>query len=286
MTDWIGELSPRARVLVASSSLPLALGHFRCAPGDPAWGQVNRIGDVAHVVVPRTSVAITPMGAPTLAADANRALVYAAGQEYRRARLDPRGDDSLFVAVGEAALEAIAGPDRGGAPGAGVGTTADRPCPAAVFAALQTLRATAATADRLVVEEMLVAVVAEVLGVDAGDRPTPAARRQAEVVRSLLAARFREPLSLAEVADAVGVSPYHLHRRFRAATGWTIHAYREHLRLREGLAAVVDGAEDLAAVAHELGFASHSHFTARFRRAFGMTPSTVRRRGPRATARS
>lgn len=88
-----------------------------------------------------------------------------------------------------------------------------------------------------------------------------------------------------ELAAEVGVSPYHLHRRFRAATGWTAHAYRDHLRLREGLARVLDGEPDLSALAFDLGYASHSHFTTRFRRAFGATPSQVRRDGGVTTRR-
>jgi len=43
--------------------------------------------------------------------------------------------------------------------------------------------------------------------------------------------------------------------------------------------AVLDGC-DLTAIALEAGFASHSHYTARFRRVFGCTPTALRRGGP------
>ena len=36
-------------------------------------------------------------------------------------------------------------------------------------------------------------------------------------------------------------------------------------------------ADDLTELAMDLGFSSHSHFSARFRRAFGLTPSEFRR---------
>jgi AraC family transcriptional regulator len=74
----------------------------------------------------------------------------------------------------------------------------------------------------------------------------------------------------------VRVSVFHLCRTFRAVTGQTIHAYRTQLRLRAALERV-EYASDLSAVALDLGFSSHSHFTAAFRRAFGVTPSGVRR---------
>jgi AraC-like DNA-binding protein len=40
---------------------------------------------------------------------------------------------------------------------------------------------------------------------------------------------------------------------------------------------VIDTSRDLAAIGVDLGFSSHSHFTAAFRACFGVTPSTLRR---------
>lgn len=284
VSEWIGELSSRVSVLATSDELPVLLGHFRCAPGDPAWGEVNYVGDVAHVVFPRTAVRISPVDEAPLTTDANRVLLYDAGQRYRRALLDPRGDDCLFVALGPDAVARL-----GGAVVQTDGTAQrfvrrDRTCPADVWASLHRVRSlsSAPARDQLAVDELLLGLVEGVLGpggspsaAGPGDDPAPLA----EAVRAVLARRYRERLTLPELAAEVGVSPYHLHRRFRAATGWTIHAYRDHLRLREGLARVLDGEPDLSAVAFDLGYASHSHFTARFRRVFGATPSQVRRDG-------
>lgn len=283
-TAWMGELSPRAAVLVASESLPLVVGRFRCDPDDPAWREVNWIGPVPHVVFPRTAVAITPLGRPTVAADANRVVLYDAGQEYRRAPLDPRGDDCLFVALGPEAAEGFQGTAALLDPAGRRFATSSVGLPAAAALSLRLLVADAASPqdDGLRTDELLVDLLSGILGTPAvgtGDSST------AEAVRMVLAGRFREPLTLADVAAAVGMSPYHLHRRFRAETGWTIHAYRDHLRLREGMVRVLEGERDLAALGCDLGYASHSHFTHRFRRAFGLTPSALRTAGAR-TARS
>jgi AraC-like DNA-binding protein len=55
------------------------------------------------------------------------------------------------------------------------------------------------------------------------------------------------------------------------------------LRLRASLERLAAGAVDLTALALELGFSSHSHFTDSFRKEFGCTPSAIRcDRTPRA----
>ena len=56
----------------------------------------------------------------------------------------------------------------------------------------------------------------------------------------------------------------------------TLTSYRHALRLRLGLDAVRDRTIPLTDVALDLGFCSHSHFTAVFHRHFGITPSQFR----------
>lgn len=58
-----------------------------------------------------------------------------------------------------------------------------------------------------------------------------------------------------------------------------IHCYLNGLRLRAALELVVEGTGDLGELALELGFSSHSHFTAAFRKEFGMSPRAVRTAG-------
>ncbi|MGH3113830.1 MAG: helix-turn-helix domain-containing protein [Gaiellaceae bacterium] len=74
-------------------------------------------------------------------------------------------------------------------------------------------------------------------------------------------------------------SPFHLARVFRERTGFSIHGYRNQLRLRSSLDGLFEPDVDLALLARRLGYSSHSHFTDSFRRAFGAPPSAVRRAG-------
>jgi AraC-like DNA-binding protein len=66
--------------------------------------------------------------------------------------------------------------------------------------------------------------------------------------------------------------------RWRAATGETIARTLLRVRLALALERLGDGEDDLARLAVDLGFAHHSHFTARFRAAYGVPPSVARRR--------
>jgi AraC-like DNA-binding protein len=114
----------------------------------------------------------------------------------------------------------------------------------------------------------------------AGARSRPGApcsqsRWLAERAREVLARRYRENTSVRELAEEVGCSVFHLCRVFRIETGLTLHQYRHRLRLAASLSRVVRG-DDLSSVACDLGYASHSHFTERFRTAFGLTPSRYR----------
>lgn len=63
--------------------------------------------------------------------------------------------------------------------------------------------------------------------------------------------------------------------------GTTIHDYLRRQRLRAALEPLAETSTDLARLALDLGFSSHSHFTGAFRREFGRTPSPARDRlGP------
>jgi AraC family transcriptional regulator len=83
-------------------------------------------------------------------------------------------------------------------------------------------------------------------------------------------------MSLRELSQRCGLSVFHLCRAFHELTGRTIAGYRRQLRLRAALNTVRDSTRQLTDIALDAGFYSHSHFTAVFKREFGVTPSAVR----------
>jgi AraC-like DNA-binding protein len=79
------------------------------------------------------------------------------------------------------------------------------------------------------------------------------------------------PVTLAEVAQAAGLSPFHAARLFTQTTGLPPHAWRNQVRLQRSLAPLRAGVS-VTNVAAASGFTDQSHFTRHFRRMFGVPP--------------
>jgi AraC-like DNA-binding protein len=248
------------------STPALRVGIFRCPPGDALWHETNdNIGERPHVVFPGTAVGLVREGMH-LTATPNDVVFYRPFETYRRELRDARGDVCLFIAPRELDV-----PD-----------TALGKADARSF--LLARRLASRLDDAPFVEE----TAAELIGRAVRGPAPPAAHRAttrrehtelAEAAKDLLLERLDHPLSLAELH----VSPYHLTRVFRERTGRTLTEYLHDLRLR----AAVDrlGEESLSRLAADLGYASPSHFTDRFRATFGVPPcncaiSWKRRRAP------
>jgi AraC family transcriptional regulator len=87
---------------------------------------------------------------------------------------------------------------------------------------------------------------------------------------------FANDITLADIADASGVSRHHMVRAFGAATGRSVMRYVWGRRLSEAARILADGAPDILAVALDAGYGSHEAFTRAFRDAFGLTPEALR----------
>ena len=136
-----------------------------------------------------------------------------------------------------------------------------------------------ATRDAVEIEELGIGLLGGALGSAAGAPDRISARSRAAIagVQEALALAPERKWSLAELAGLVGLSPYHLARAFRRAVGLPIHRYLLRARLSRTLDPVLSNRRSLVEVALEAGFASHSHFTARFRDAFGVAPGNLRK---------
>jgi AraC family transcriptional regulator len=131
--------------------------------------------------------------------------------------------------------------------------------------------------DHLAAEESLIGLLRLALKADTeGLEASGPTRRLIARAKEFLEASFADPIRLADVAQAVGASPAYLTDVFSRVEGVPLHRYLTQLRLARALVELPD-ALDITTLALNLGFSSHSHFTAAFRRAFACTPSQFRR---------
>jgi AraC family transcriptional regulator len=115
-------------------------------------------------------------------------------------------------------------------------------------------------------------------GAAAGNvRVLPQSRAVGDAV-AFIQHHYAEPISLDDIAAAAHLSPYHLARLFKQATGHTPHQYLIQVRANSARALLTSGAGErsLADVATAVGFADQSHLTRHFKRQFGITPKRVR----------
>jgi AraC family transcriptional regulator len=126
--------------------------------------------------------------------------------------------------------------------------------------------------EPLALEEQIGALAGALLTPGEAARP----HRAVERAREYIASAPGRSDTLGEIAAAAHCSPFHLARTFRARTGQSLHGFRTRLRMVQAIERLRDGETDLSALAADLGYTSHSHFTAVFRRSVGVAPARLR----------
>ncbi|MFA4943947.1 MAG: AraC family transcriptional regulator [Lentisphaeria bacterium] len=105
--------------------------------------------------------------------------------------------------------------------------------------------------------------------------------RHVQAALDYLAGHYREPVRLADLAAAAGLSRFHLSRLVKGVTGLTLPQHLRGFRIREGCRLLVETELGSAELAFQLGFTDQSHFIRQFREVTGITPRRYReeRRG-------
>jgi AraC-like DNA-binding protein len=98
-------------------------------------------------------------------------------------------------------------------------------------------------------------------------------------VFGVIEARYREPISLQDVARAVSLSPGHLTTVVRRKTGQTVQAWIAERRMAEARRLLVETDLAVAEVGWQVGYGDPGYFARSFRRAHGTTPLGWRRAG-------
>jgi AraC family transcriptional regulator len=94
-------------------------------------------------------------------------------------------------------------------------------------------------------------------------------------VKVLLAGDLSRRWTIAQIAHEISGSPVYLTQVFQQAEGLPLYRYHRRLRLARALDLIATR-EDISTLAQDLGFSSHSHFSAAFRQHYGVTPTEFR----------
>lgn len=95
-------------------------------------------------------------------------------------------------------------------------------------------------------------------------------RRIADVVNKNISS---PDFSVEKLAEAVGLSRAHLHRKLKELTNLSARDYIKNIRMHQAARLLTEKDMSISDVAYATGFINTSHFSSVFREFFGMTPS-------------
>lgn len=233
-----------------------------------------------QLVFPYRGAFARQVGTRETIAEANQVVFFNGGEDYRVNHPTSGGDACLSLTLHEDFLGELAPPDLF-KPGPGYRFVPPRlglTSRLQVNAARLRRRLGRMAPDSLAAEEAVVSFIADLFGPRSrrGLGGSLGTQRLADRVKRILVSDLGRRWSLAEIAAEAGVSPVYLTQVFKSVEGAPLYRYQRALRLARALDEA-PATEDLTALALDLGFSSHSHFTTAFRQAYGITPSTYRR---------
>jgi AraC-like DNA-binding protein len=232
------------------------------------------------LVFPYRGVYMRHVGDDQTVADANHVLFFNADEGYQISHPLPGGDASLSLELTDETLLELAPKDLLKAQGRPAFRWQHRRIDARAQALVMVLKNSLlnGSIEPLEAEGLLLTLISRSLGPRTSRAPgsTFGRRRLADRVKILLASDLSRRWTLAEIAVEIGGSPVYLTQVFRQAEGLPLYRYQLDLRLARALD-LIQKYDDLSALANDLGFSSHSHFSAAFRQAYGRSPSEFKR---------
>ena len=233
-----------------------------------------------HLVFPYRGVYVRHVGRNDAVAEANQVLFFNATEGYRVSHPVAGGDASLSLAINEPLLHEIVPKEQLREGGALAFRRQRRRIDPRTQALVAILRhgLSRGVAETLEAETLVLTLVRRALGERTSHAAGASPGRQKLVDRAklVLSADLARRWTLAEVAAEVGVSPVYLTQVFQQVEAMPLYRYQLRLRLARALD-LLGEYDDLTALGLDLGFSSHSHFSAAFRQAYGRTPAEFQR---------
>jgi len=232
------------------------------------------------LVFPYRGVYVRHVGRDDSVAESNQVLFFNRGEEYRISHPVAGGDACLSIGVADQWLDELAPRqqlrDRGGLAFRLQRLRLDESAQAMVATLRYSLDRK--VAEPLQAETLTLALIRQSLGERTSAAASASAGKQKLVDRAklLLSADPMRRWTLSEIGAEVGVSPVYLTQLFRQVEGMPLYRYQLRLRLARALD-MLGRCDDLTGLSLDLGFSSHSHFTAAFRQTYGRTPAEFQR---------
>jgi AraC-like DNA-binding protein len=286
--ELVAQLAARAPAVGANTGLWPGLTIYRfTAPVGPTWEEITSL---SLCIVAQGRKAVTVDG-ETYRYDQFRYLVLRSNLHFQAEILEAsvakpflsfvlQIDPALVRQVSSDMVErrtTVFRSDRSPA-------TAEKPAHVSVLdqellgGVLRFLRATAGDTDRrvlapLYLQEMVYRVLqreqyARLLSIAAAE----AASNPVSAVLEYMRERLADPITVADLAEQVSLSPSAFSHLFRDVTGRSPYQFLKEMRLDRARELLVDGQWAVARISKEVGYASVSHFIREFRGRFGATP--------------
>jgi AraC family transcriptional regulator len=255
--------------------------HVDCA-GTCRHRSAEECASHTHFVFPYRGLYLRHVGGDLAVADANHVLLFNEGQGYQVSHPVSGGDASLVLSVAQPLLAELA-PKELVCEGAAFNFNQqhlriDARAQALVMLLKHSLKQ--GSIEPLEAEGLALTLVSRAIGprTSRASGATHARRRLVDRVKVMLAGDLSRRWTLAEIAREIRGSPVYLTQVFQQVEGLPLYRYHLRLRLARALDLLVERV-DLSALAQDLGFSSHSHFSAAFKQAYGMTPAEFRSAG-------
>ncbi len=97
-----------------------------------------------------------------------------------------------------------------------------------------------------------------------------------EEAKSIITENLKNPCSLIELAHQVGLNDFKLKKGFKEQFGTTVFGYLHDLRMEKATHLILSG-KRINVVAEEIGYKNTHHFSAAFKKYYGILPSQLNR---------
>jgi AraC family transcriptional regulator len=251
-----------------------------CCRGECRHESAEECAGATELVFPYRGVYARRLGRDQAIAEANQVLFFNADEGYRISHPVAGGDACLSLAIDEDLVRELAPAEllQGGARLAFRGHRLRIDPGAQEVVALLRHGLTRGAIEPLEAESLALSLVGRALGPRTAHAMGASAgrRKLADRAKLVLSADLSRRWTLAQIAAEVGGSPVYLTQVFQQVEGMPLYRYQMRLRLARALD-LLPACDDLTGLGLDLGFSSHSHFSAAFREAYGRSPSAFRR---------